>query len=88
MQVNGRIELKKHQEDVRHRTGSVTRAQLRKESPIKVVPKGLRSYDKDDAHFFRNCCQEIESMDFHRAFTTGRLASRRPMRRTHLFESG
>ena len=33
-------------------TDQVSRASDSSQTPIKVVPKGLRSYDKDDADFF------------------------------------
>ena len=33
-------------------TDQVSRASDSSQTPIKVVPKGLRSYDKDDAGFF------------------------------------
>jgi formylglycine-generating enzyme required for sulfatase activity len=50
MEARGRIELREHQERLKYRKGSVNEV-VEKEQP-KIKPKGLASFDREDADFF------------------------------------
>ena len=50
------------------------------QAAVKIVPKGLRSFDAHDADFFLDCCPaRATATDCPTAFASGRPASRKRM---------